>query len=57
MNSGKDFYDGLLDITHAADWVTVSWNKFHDHYKTCLVGHSDNNGAEDRGKVRINMNE
>jgi len=50
---GKDYYDGLLDVSHAADFVTVSWNRFHDHYKTSLVGHSDNNGAEDRGKLRI----
>jgi len=27
----KDYYDGLLDITHAADWVTVSNTYFHDH--------------------------
>lgn len=28
---GKDDYDGLLDITHGCDDITVSWNKFHDH--------------------------
>ncbi|CAA7269158.1 unnamed protein product [Cyclocybe aegerita] len=40
----KDFYDGLLDITHG---FTVSWSKLHDHFKASLVGHSDNNKAED----------
>lgn len=39
-------YDGLLDITHASNLVTVSWNKFHDHWKGSLVGHSDNNAGE-----------
>jgi pectate lyase len=29
----KDYYDGLLDITHASDYVTVSWTKFHDHVR------------------------
>ncbi|KAH6724482.1 putative pectate lyase B [Leptodontidium sp. 2 PMI_412] len=50
---GKDDYDGLLDITHAADMVTVSWNKFSGHWKGSLVGHSDNNAAEDTGKLHV----
>jgi pectate lyase len=53
MNNGKDFYDGLVDITHAGDFVTVSWNTFHDHFKVSLVGHSDSNGAEDIGHLRV----
>jgi len=31
ITGDKDFYDGLLDITHAADFITVSYTKFHDH--------------------------
>jgi pectate lyase len=31
LTGDKDYYDGLLDITHASDYVTVSWSKFHDH--------------------------
>ena len=31
LSVDKDYYDGLLDITHAADWVTVSNSHFHDH--------------------------
>jgi pectate lyase len=45
MTHGKDFYDGLLDITHAGDFLSVSWNHLHDHFKVTLVGHSDNNGS------------
>jgi pectate lyase len=50
---GTDFYDGLLDITHAADFITVSWNKLHDHIKCSLLGHSDSNTAEDTGHLRV----
>ena len=50
---GKDDYDGLLDITHASDSVTVSWNKFHDHWKASLVGHSDSNASEDTGHLKV----
>lgn len=50
---GIDFYDGLLDVTHGADFVTVSWCRFYDHYKTSLVGHSENNAAEDVGHLTV----
>ncbi|RYP09874.1 hypothetical protein DL764_001008 [Monosporascus ibericus] len=50
---GKDFYDGLLDVTHAADFVTLSNNFIHDHFKASLVGHSDSNGDEDTGHFTI----
>ncbi|WP_369252887.1 polysaccharide lyase family 1 protein [Streptomyces sp. R41] len=49
----KDYYDGLLDINHGSDYVTVSWNTFKDHYKGSLVGHSDNNASEDTGHLRV----
>jgi pectate lyase len=39
-------YDGLLDIKRESDYVTVSWNHFHDHSKTALVGHSDTYTAD-----------
>jgi pectate lyase len=50
---GTDFYDGLIDITHAGDYITVSWNKEHDHIKCDLLGHDDGNAAEDTGHLRV----
>ncbi|KAK0386630.1 hypothetical protein NLU13_6465 [Sarocladium strictum] len=35
---GPDLYDGQIDIVRASDWVTVSWNYLHDHWKSSLVG-------------------
>eukprot|EP00833_Pecoramyces_ruminatium_P009904 jgi/Orpsp1_1/1183936/evm.model.c7180000087288.1 len=52
-NHGKDYYDGLVDFTHACDYITVSWCSLHDHYKASLVGHSDTNASEDTGKLHI----
>lgn len=52
----KDYYDGLLDVTHAADYVTISNVYFHDHWKCSLVGHSDSNGAEDKGHLTVTYN-
>ncbi|KAL7269285.1 hypothetical protein RUND412_008061 [Rhizina undulata] len=49
----KDYYDGLLDITHACDYVTVSYCYLHDHWKASLVGHSDSNGSEDTGHLTV----
>jgi len=54
---GSDFYDGLIDITHAADFITVSWNKEHDHIKCDLLGHSDDNAAEDTGHLRVTFHD
>ncbi|KAF7562908.1 hypothetical protein G7046_g1219 [Stylonectria norvegica] len=53
LDNGKDYYDGLLDVSHASEWVTVSNTFFHDHYKASLVGHSDNNAAEDTGHLHV----
>ncbi|MFD0200460.1 MULTISPECIES: pectate lyase family protein [Saccharothrix] len=53
IEDDPDYYDGMLDITHAADYITVSWNVIRNHWKTSLVGHSDSNGGEDRGHLRV----
>jgi pectate lyase len=53
IEDDPDFYDGMLDITHAGDYVTVSWNVFRDHWKNSLIGHSDGNAGEDTGHLRI----
>jgi pectate lyase len=49
----SDCHDGLLDITHACDYVTVSWCRFSNHDKTCLLGHSNNNAGEDIGHLKV----
>ncbi|KAL8284535.1 hypothetical protein RB600_009102 [Gaeumannomyces tritici] len=53
LSGGKDDLDGLLDVSHGGDFVTVSYTYFHDSWKASLVGHSDNNASEDRGKLRV----
>ncbi|MEV0999421.1 right-handed parallel beta-helix repeat-containing protein [Nonomuraea sp. NPDC050202] len=52
-NSFSNGGDGALDIKRSSDYITVSWNRFFDHDKTMLLGHSDSNGAEDRGRLRV----
>jgi pectate lyase len=49
----KDFYDGLVDSSHGSDFITISNTYFHDHFKASLVGHSDSNAADDKGKLHI----
>ena len=46
-------YDGLIDIKRGADYITVSWNHTHHHTKNMLLGHSDKNGAQDTGRLRV----
>ncbi len=52
-NDLSDGGDGALDIKRGSDLITVSWNRFHDHDKTTLVGHDDDNGAQDIGRLRV----
>ena len=47
-------HDGLLDITNASDFVTVSWNRFANHDKVMLIGSSDSASA-DRGKLNVTL--
>jgi pectate lyase len=62
----SDGSDGNLDLTHASDYVTISWTKFHysgrrtdpagaagGHQFSNLIGHSDSNSSEDTGHLRI----
>ncbi|KAF3011998.1 hypothetical protein E8E14_002676 [Neopestalotiopsis sp. 37M] len=53
LDHDKDYYDGLIDTVHASEWVTITNNYFHDHWKGCLVGHSSNNEAEDLGHLHV----
>ena len=47
-------HDGALDVTKAADLVTVSWCNFFDHDKTMLIGSTNTVGA-DVGKLRVTL--
>ncbi|KAJ8508422.1 hypothetical protein ONZ45_g9307 [Pleurotus djamor] len=47
LDHDKDYYDGLLDITHGVTGITVTNTKLYNHYKGSLVGHSDSNASED----------
>lgn len=53
---GRPFqvHDGAMDITKAADLVTVSWCNFFDHDKTMLIGSTNTVGA-DVGKLRVTL--
>ncbi|WP_189321437.1 pectate lyase family protein [Streptomyces flaveus] len=45
--------DGGVDIKRASNNITVSWNRSHDQDKNMLLGHSDDNGSEDSGKLKV----
>jgi pectate lyase len=50
-----------MDVTHGANWITVSWTKFRygdnpaaaDHRYSNLIGHSEDNSSEDRGRLKV----
>jgi pectate lyase len=52
-NDLSNGFDGLIDIKRGSDFITVSWNRLHDHDKSMLLGHSDDNGSQDIGHLRV----
>ncbi|MEV0734252.1 pectate lyase [Polymorphospora sp. NPDC050346] len=46
-------YDGAVDVKRGSDFVTISWNHVRGHNKTMLLGHSDDNGSQDIGHLRV----
>lgn len=53
---GREYqhHDGTLDISNAADYITASYNYFHDHDKTSLIGGSDSATSDD-GHLKITL--
>jgi pectate lyase len=46
--------DGLADVNHGANWVTMSWNHFHDQSFNSLVGHTAApENVEDPGQLSV----
>lgn len=52
-NDFSSGYDGAVDIKRGSDFITVSWNRIHDHGKSMLLGHSDDNADQDVGHLRV----
>jgi pectate lyase len=46
-------FDGSVDIKRGSDLVTVSYNRYIGTDKSMLLGHSDSNGAQDTGFLRV----
>jgi hypothetical protein len=47
--------DGGIDVKDGASYVTISWTKYRNSWKTGLSGHSDNptQGLIDNGRLKI----
>jgi pectate lyase len=46
VQTNIDLYDGLIDIKHTSQYVTISWCYFHDHHKTHLIGSADSDASD-----------
>ena len=46
VQTNQDLYDGLLDVKNNSNYITISWNYFHDHHKCHLVGSSDSDNYD-----------
>jgi len=55
VQTNKDFYDGLIDITNGSDFVTVSWCVLRDHHKFMLIGSTDSDTYNDSQHLRVTL--
>ena len=54
--ANKDRYDGLLDCKNNVQWLTFSYNYFHDHDKSCLWGKGDSDVYENCRTISFHHN-
>lgn len=52
----KDYYDGQIDISDAAQWITISHCSFHDHWKSLLWGDSDTDTTDSALRITLHHN-
>lgn len=54
--ASKDRYDGLLDCKNNVQWMTFSYNHFHNHDKSCLFGKGDTDVYENCRTISFHHN-
>ncbi len=47
--------DELIDVKSGSSYITLSWNHFHSQDRVCLIGASDEDGAKDRGRLKVTV--
>lgn len=46
VQTNQDLYDGLVDVKNTSHNITISWNYFHHHHKTHLIGSSESDYSD-----------
>ena len=54
-NKGWEYWGKDISITRESDYITVSWNKFHDTNLSVLISGGIEGHETDKGKLRVTM--
>ena len=54
-NRGWDYWGKDITITRESDYVTVSWNRFHDTHLSVLISGGIQGHEADKGKLHVTM--
>jgi pectate lyase len=49
------YYGWLIDTKDGSNFITVSWNWFHDHFNTIQVGDSDRDGRKGTERLTVTL--
>lgn len=54
-SKGWEYWGKDISITREADYITVSWNRFHDTHLSVLISGGIKGHESDAGKLRVTM--
>jgi len=54
-SKGWEYFGKDISITREADYITVSWNRFHDTHLSVLISGGIEGHEKDAGKLRVTM--
>jgi pectate lyase len=54
-NAFRGYEDNAVEVREGASYITVAWNHFQNQNRVLLAGHSDDNGGQDVGRLKLTV--
>jgi pectate lyase len=54
-NAFRSYEDNAVEVREGASYITIAWNHFQNQNRVLLAGHSDDNGGQDVGRLKLTV--